>query len=314
MATNLTLDQIFVLNPITTNAATDLIYFSRSPYTTGNDAAMLYSSFAAQFQSAIPTSTTANLVPWTTTTAGTLALSTYTLPPSVANGDLFLAVSGVQVIGLPSPNTAAVLVAGLLNSVVWTDITVTGAFLQNRGGSSPVTSVYSLPSTTLTINELLFASSSTAVTQLATANSALLTTNTSGVPSLSTTGLPATAVAVKTDQVTATSTALAVTPSVQQNHPSAAKAYGYVTITATILTLNSAYNCSASRSSTGVVVVTLTVPMTSVNYVVLVSIQGGGTIVVNSGQTASSFTIQTTNITQTTDVDANFYFACFGTQ
>lgn len=44
-----TLDQIFIANPITTNNNTDLMYFSRSPYTTGNDTAMLFSDFAAQF-------------------------------------------------------------------------------------------------------------------------------------------------------------------------------------------------------------------------------------------------------------------------
>jgi hypothetical protein len=43
-----TLDQIFIGNPITTNDANDLMYFSRSPYSSGNDVAMLYSDFATQ--------------------------------------------------------------------------------------------------------------------------------------------------------------------------------------------------------------------------------------------------------------------------
>lgn len=44
-----TLDQIFIANPITSNAATDLMYFAQSPYTAGKDAGMTYANFAAQF-------------------------------------------------------------------------------------------------------------------------------------------------------------------------------------------------------------------------------------------------------------------------
>jgi hypothetical protein len=42
--------QIFLANPITTNASTDLMYFGQSPYTSGaDDAAMTFSNFSAQF-------------------------------------------------------------------------------------------------------------------------------------------------------------------------------------------------------------------------------------------------------------------------
>lgn len=44
-----TLEQIFTDNPITTNVSTDLMYFSQSPYSPGNDAGMTFSNFAAQF-------------------------------------------------------------------------------------------------------------------------------------------------------------------------------------------------------------------------------------------------------------------------
>lgn len=44
-----TLDQIFISNPITSNASTDLMYFSQSPYTAGKDAGMTYANFSAQF-------------------------------------------------------------------------------------------------------------------------------------------------------------------------------------------------------------------------------------------------------------------------
>lgn len=43
------IDQVFIANPITTNASTDLMYFGQSPYSSGNDAAMTYVNFAAQF-------------------------------------------------------------------------------------------------------------------------------------------------------------------------------------------------------------------------------------------------------------------------
>lgn len=41
--------EIYVANPITTNASTDLMYFGQSPYGNGDDAAMLFSDFQAQF-------------------------------------------------------------------------------------------------------------------------------------------------------------------------------------------------------------------------------------------------------------------------
>jgi hypothetical protein len=49
------IDQVFISNPITTNASTDLMYFGQSPYGAGNDAAMTYSNFSAQFTLKIQT-------------------------------------------------------------------------------------------------------------------------------------------------------------------------------------------------------------------------------------------------------------------
>lgn len=43
------IDQVFTANPITSNAGTDLMYFGQSPYTAGDDAAMTYANFSAQF-------------------------------------------------------------------------------------------------------------------------------------------------------------------------------------------------------------------------------------------------------------------------
>ncbi len=43
------INQVFIANPITSNANTDLMYFGQSPYGIGNDAAMTYANFSAQF-------------------------------------------------------------------------------------------------------------------------------------------------------------------------------------------------------------------------------------------------------------------------
>jgi hypothetical protein len=46
------INQIFIANPITSNASTDLMYFGQSPYGIGNDAGMTYANFSAQFGAA----------------------------------------------------------------------------------------------------------------------------------------------------------------------------------------------------------------------------------------------------------------------
>ena len=43
------LDQVYIANPITSNASTDLMYFMQSPYSVGTDAGMTYANFSAQF-------------------------------------------------------------------------------------------------------------------------------------------------------------------------------------------------------------------------------------------------------------------------
>ena len=43
------INQVYMSNPITSNLSTDLMYFGRAPYGIGNDAAMTYGNFAAQF-------------------------------------------------------------------------------------------------------------------------------------------------------------------------------------------------------------------------------------------------------------------------
>lgn len=59
--------QIFVANPITTNAPTDLMYFGQSPYTSGaDDAAMTFANFSAQFLSKNVLTTKGDLLTFST--------------------------------------------------------------------------------------------------------------------------------------------------------------------------------------------------------------------------------------------------------
>jgi hypothetical protein len=49
---SMNINQVFMANPITVNASTDLMYFGQSPYGAGNDAAMTFANFQAQFATA----------------------------------------------------------------------------------------------------------------------------------------------------------------------------------------------------------------------------------------------------------------------
>lgn len=67
--------QVYIANPITTNVSTDLMYFGQSPYGIGNDAAMTFANFAAQFNKASEISvafTPVNYVPTDSSVEGNL--------------------------------------------------------------------------------------------------------------------------------------------------------------------------------------------------------------------------------------------------
>jgi hypothetical protein len=73
--------QVYIANPITTNASTDLMYFGQSPYGIGNDAAMTFANFSAQFSSIIaltPVGSSPNA------DGATISGSTFTLQPANA--------------------------------------------------------------------------------------------------------------------------------------------------------------------------------------------------------------------------------------
>lgn len=118
---------------------------------------------------------------------------------------------------------------------------------------------------------------SSAVTSVATAGLA-----TGGA--ITGTGTVTVTAAVKADQTTATSTAVAVVPAVQQNHPSAAKCWGYVTFSGTTPTLQVSYNvASFTRNGVGDYTIVMTTGMTSSNYCVVIS----GSQSVTNGNTAN---------------------------
>lgn len=134
MAKNI--DQVFVANPITSNLGTDLMYFGQSPYGAGNDAAMTYANFKAQF--------TLNVL----TTKGDI-LAYDTAPDRLAVGG-----TNGQVLQV---NSAAAI------------------------GLSWSTAAYP---TTTTINNILFSSAANTVSQIAAANSGVLVSSGTGVPSM----------------------------------------------------------------------------------------------------------------------------------
>jgi hypothetical protein len=123
--------------------------------------------------------------------------------------------------------------------------------------------------------------------------------------------------AVKSDQVTATSTSVAVVPAIQQNHPSAAKAW--VTFVGTTGVILDAYQvASVVRSSAGSYAVTLTTPFVDANYPALVTTQGtasGGTNGRTSSQTTTVINVVATNSSGTaTDPTVSVTVVAFGTQ
>lgn len=132
---------------------------------------------------------------------------------------------------------------------------------------------------------------------------------------ITTTGTVTVTAAAKSDQQAGTSAVLAVTPSQQQQHDSAAKAtLSFTGSTAAIL---SSYNiASVVRASAGNFTVTLTTAFASANYVIQVTGGGGGFLgLVNGAPAAGSFVLQFVNsITGTPTDPAIGMVSCYGRQ
>ena len=119
--------QIFVANPITSNTSTDLMYFGQSPYGAGNDSAMTYANFSAQFTLNVLT-TKGDLLSYSTAPtrlavggtngqilqvssgAGTgLAWSTATYPATTTINQLLFSSAGNTVTGLVTANNSVLV-------------------------------------------------------------------------------------------------------------------------------------------------------------------------------------------------------------
>lgn len=119
----------------------------------------------------------------------------------------------------------------------------------------------------------------------------------------------------KAQQESAASASLPVTPSVQQYHPSAAKAWARVTEDgAGNYTLAAAYNiASLTDNGTGNVTVTFDIDFSSANYACVVSTNSSGINAAATSLAAGSVVVRIFNMVPTA-VDAGFHLVAFGDQ
>lgn len=120
-------------------------------------------------------------------------------------------------------------------------------------------------------------------------------------------------VATKSDQQTATSAVVLVTPSQQQSHPTAAKAWAQFNSSGTIL---ASYNvASITNSATGQYTVTFTTAFAAATYGILVTSTGGTALVpAQVSQLAGSCVVGFINSTSQVFQQGGGTLVCFGGQ
>jgi hypothetical protein len=163
------------------------------------------------------------------------------------------------------------------------------------------------------LSESVIATNS-ASTSLASLSSALAAITTASTVTLT--------FATQADQEATTAAAAIVTPSVQQYHPSAAKAWGLVRVTtAGVMTLSTGYNVTSATTvgGFGTVTVNLTVPFATSNYAVLPCITNqtsalSNNVVTVSALASSQFSLIVFNSSGDNHDPAAWYFACYGDQ
>lgn len=177
------IDQVYIANPITSNASTDLMYFGQSPYAAGDDAAMTYANFAAQFGTPFTPAalTKADDTNVTLTLGGTpaTALLEATSLTLGWTGQLSLARGGTNA-NLTASNggifystaTAGAILAGTATA---------GQLLTSGASTTPAWTTTTYPLTNA-ISTLLYASSANVMAALATLNNGVLTTGATGIP------------------------------------------------------------------------------------------------------------------------------------
>ncbi len=123
-------------------------------------------------------------------------------------------------------------------------------------------------------------------------------------------------VATAAQQETATSAINVVTPSVQQRHPSAAKAWGQVSVSGSVASLVAGYNVSSvAWGATGLYSVTLTTGFTTTSAGACIgSTVSGSVIAAVNISTTTGLAVSTRLGNTGADIDQSFYFVCFGDQ
>jgi len=185
--------QIYVSNPITVNASTDLMYFGQAPYTAfSNNAAMTFANFAAQFGTPYTASSlTVSSDPNITLTLGGTPATALLQPTSIT-------VSWSGLLPLNRGGTNASLTASN-GGIVWSNAsqfqilagtTTANQVLLSGNLSAPTWSTATYPVTT-TINRILYSSANNVISEIPTSNDSTLITSSLGVPSMSQT-LPTT--------------------------------------------------------------------------------------------------------------------------
>jgi hypothetical protein len=164
------------------------------------------------------------------------------------------------------------------------------------------------------INEVWYRRLSELVTDTNRISSALASITTASTVTLT--------FATQADQEATTAAAALVTPSVQQYHPSAVKAWGLVRVTtAGVMTLSTGYNVTSATTvgGAGTVTVNLTVPFASSDYVVLPCITNQTSAASNNVLTVASlassqFSLIVFDSSGTNNDPAAWHFACYGDQ
>jgi hypothetical protein len=144
-------------------------------------------------------------------------------------------------------------------------------------------------------------------------NSAIATNALAAITTASTVVL---SFATQIDQEGTTAATALVTPSVQQYHPSAAKAWGTITMAGSVPTVTTGYNISGAVSTaTGILTVSLGTPFSSSNYTIMASAASPRFIGAVVGSIATTgFTVASLNSTLGFNDPTVYYLTCYGDQ
>lgn len=271
--------------------------------------------------------------------SGAPSWSTSTWPATTTINRLLFSSAANTVSEIATANNGTLVTSSAGVPSVLAGPGTTGNILQSNAAAAPSFSTATYPSTaasagtilradgtnwlasgstfanTYSASSILYSNGANTVTGLATANNGVLVTNGTGVPSIGS-SLPTAFIATQSDQETATSTTLLVTPAVQQYHPSAAKVWAYFT-TVDSTVLNAAYNInSLTDGGTGITTVTIETDFSSANYAVVVSVDGPSSVVGAAANTLAAGSFGTTTVRFSTEVltDSTVGLICYGDQ